>query len=96
MATKKQRYRPDLSNLDNVAAEVGKIYRLMRNGEIPVQDGSKYTYVLREMFSMMEKIKTTSAIEELERKINALTEGQHVGTDAEVEEIGKSLRGDRG
>lgn len=93
MSQKKTRYRPQLATLDNVAAEVGKIYRLMRNGDIPVQDGSKYTYVLREMFSMMEKIKTTTAIEELEAKINTLMEGNDVGTDSEVEEIGKILRG---
>ncbi|WP_319466990.1 hypothetical protein [uncultured Pseudodesulfovibrio sp.] len=97
MATKKPRYRPQLATLDNVAAEVGKIYRLMRNEEIPVQHGSKYVYVLQQMFTMMKDIKTSTAIEELENKINMLMEGQtSVGTDREIEEIGESLRGNRG
>lgn len=93
MSTKKTRYRPDLSTLDNVAAEVGKIYRLMRNAEIPVNDGSKYCYVLREMFSMMEKIKTVRSIEELEAQIALLKEGQtHVGNDDEIAEIAEGLQ----
>ncbi|MEZ7195569.1 hypothetical protein [Pseudodesulfovibrio karagichevae] len=94
MTTKKTRYRPDLSTLDNVAAEVGKIYRLMRNDEIPVQDGSKYTYVLREMFSMMEKLKSTAAIEKLEADIQALKEGRVVGDDTDVEAAAKAIHGD--
>jgi hypothetical protein len=89
-----QRYRPQLATLDDVTSEVAKIYRLMRNGEIPVQDGSKYVYVLRELFCMREKIVTTTAIAELEQKINALMEGQYVGTGNEVEEVAESLRGD--
>lgn len=89
-----QRYRPTLATLDDVTSEVAKIYRLMRNGEIPVQDGSKYVYVLRELFCMREKIVTTTAIEELQQKVNALMEGQHVGTGSEIEEIAASLRGD--
>lgn len=94
MATKKSRYRPDLSTLDNVAAEVGKIYRLMRNSEIPVNDGSKYCYVLREMFSMMEKIKSTAAIEQLEADIQALKEGNIVGNDTDIEAAAKAIHGD--
>jgi len=89
-----QRYRPALATLEDVASEVAKVYRMMRNGEIPVQDGSKFTYVLRELFSMREKIVTATAIEELQQKVNALMEGQHVGTGSEIEEIAASLRGD--
>lgn len=89
-----QRYRPTLATLDDVTSEVAKIYRLMRNGEIPVQDGSKYVYVLRELFCMREKIVTTTAIAELEQKINALMEGQYVGAGNEVEEVAECLRGD--
>ncbi|MGE4193297.1 MAG: hypothetical protein AB7E51_07905 [Pseudodesulfovibrio sp.] len=94
MTTKKTRYRPDLSTLDNVAAEVGKIYRLMRNAEIPVNDGSKYTYILRELFSMMEKLKSTAAIEKLEADIQALKEGRVVGDDTDVEAAAKAIHGD--
>ena len=93
MATKKQRYRPKLASLDDIANELAKVYREVRNDEVPVRDAGKICYLLRELFSMRKEIKTVSAIEALEADIQALKEGRtDVGTGSEIEEITRGLR----
>lgn len=94
MAKKKPRYRPKLSDLNDIANELAKVYREVRNGEVEAKDAGKICYLLRELFSMRKEIKTVSAIEQLEADIQALKEGQHVGSDAEIEKISARIHGD--
>lgn len=96
MAKKKARYRPKLASLDDIANEVAKVYREVRNGIIPAKDSGKICYILQQLFSMRKDIKTAQTMEELEAKINALTEGRYVGTEAEIDEVRDSLRGSCG
>lgn len=57
--------RIHLNNLEAIRVEAGKVYRDMRHGVIPTQDGTRLVYVLGEIRKMFESI-------DLEKRIAAL------------------------
>lgn len=55
----------NLHNLEAVRREMSRVYRDMRNGTVPTQDGARLVYVLGEVRKMFEAV-------DLEKRIAAL------------------------
>lgn len=58
----------DLMKLENVAREMAKIYRATRRGELPSQEGTRLTYILRQLGDMLELVDLEQRVEALERQ----------------------------
>ncbi len=61
--------RLNLSSVEDVRREMGRVYRDMRSAKIDTQDGTRLVYVLDRMLKAFELI-------DFERRISAL-EGEH-------------------
>ena len=59
--------RLNLNDLDGVRREMAKVYKDMRGGVIPSQDGTRLVYVLGELRKMFEVCELEKRIEALER-----------------------------
>jgi len=57
--------RINLNDLEGVRREMARVYRDMRGGCVPTQDGARLVYVLGELRKMFE-------ITELERRLTAI------------------------
>ena len=57
----------DLMKLRNVAKEVTKVYRQMRRGEIPSQEGTRAVYVLGKLADVLELVEVVDRLEQLEK-----------------------------
>lgn len=62
--------RIDLKTLEQVRAEMARIYRDMRQGRIESQDGTRYAYVLDRVAKLIE-------LGDLERRLDQLEEHIH-------------------
>jgi len=58
--------RLNLNDLDGVRREMAKVYKDMRGGAIPSQDGTRLVYVLGELRKMFEVCELEKRIELLE------------------------------
>lgn len=58
-----------VTNLQGIAREMGSVYREMRKGTLPLEAGTKLTYVLLSMSKVVE-------VGLLEQRIEALEKGQ--------------------
>ena len=58
-----------VTNLQGIAREMGSVYREMRRGTLPLEAGTKLTYVLLSMSKVVE-------VGLLEQRIEALEKGQ--------------------
>jgi len=58
--------RLNLNDLDGVRREMAKVYKDMRGGVIPPQDGTRLVYVLGELRKMFELCELEKRIEALE------------------------------
>ena len=61
--------RLPLNTLDDVRLEMAKVYRSMKGGSLPSQDGTRLVYVLAE-------IKKTILMNEIDVRIRKLEEAQ--------------------
>ncbi len=66
--TKGNRYRCKLDTMQNVKAEMAKIYRESRSGVIEVQDGTKFVWMLQAVAKVIEGSDLEKRIEILEGK----------------------------
>jgi len=57
-----------LSNLNHVADELARVYRGMRSGEIPPENGSRYSYVLQTLAKVLEAAEFEKRISALEKR----------------------------
>lgn len=60
--------RINLNNLDGLRREMARVYRDMRGGRVPTQDGARLVYVLGELRRVFE-------VCDLEKRIAALEGG---------------------
>lgn len=58
--------RLNLNDLDGVRREMARVYKDMRGGSIPSQDGARLVYVLGELRKMFEACELEKRIEALE------------------------------
>ena len=58
--------RLNLKDLDGVRREMARVYKDMRGGSIPSQDGARLVYVLGELRKMFEACELEKRIEALE------------------------------
>jgi hypothetical protein len=58
--------RIDLATIDDVRLEMAKVYREMKSGDIPTQDGTRLAYVLAQIGRLIEANDTQRRIEALE------------------------------
>ena len=58
-----------LEKLISVRREMGKVYRLMRNGSLPTDEGSRLIYALREIGKLLELERLETRITVLERQL---------------------------
>ena len=58
-----------LTTVGNVRSEMGKVYRLARAGNMPINDMTKFVYALREIGRIIES-------SDLEARLNALEQAQ--------------------
>lgn len=63
--------RINLNNLDGLRREMARVYRDMRGGRVPTQDGARLVYVLGELRRVFE-------VCDLEKRLAAL-EGENDG-----------------
>jgi len=56
----------NLSNLDGIRREMAKVYKDMRRGSVPSQDGTRLVYVLGELRKVFEACELEKRIEALE------------------------------
>jgi len=56
-----------LHSLQSVRAEAGRVYRDMRTGKLPCQEGTRLVYVL-------DRIREMIVVDEFERRLEALEE----------------------
>jgi len=56
----------NLNNLDGIRREMAKVYKDMRRGSIPSQDGTRLVYVLGELRKVFEACELEKRIEALE------------------------------
>ena len=57
--------RMDLKTIDDVRLEMARVYRAMKHGDIPTQDGTRLTYVLAQIGRLIE-------VHEIERRLAEL------------------------
>ena len=60
----------DLSKLSNVAKEIVRIYRDMRHQRITSQEGTRATYVLRQLADVLELAEIERRLEAIEKRLN--------------------------
>lgn len=65
--------RINLNDLDGLRREMARVYRDMRGGRVPSQDGARLVYVLGELRKVFEAC-------DLEKRIAALEGGNHGNT----------------
>lgn len=65
--------RVNLHDVDSVRREMSKVYRDMRMGAIPTQDGTRLVYVLAEIGKMFVAVELEGRISLLEQSQNAST-----------------------
>jgi hypothetical protein len=63
------RQRTPLKRLEDVKRELGRVYRAMKSGEIPHEDGTKRAFVLGQLGKVIE-------MADLERRLDALEKRQ--------------------
>ncbi len=56
----------DLLTLPAIARELGRVYRAMRRGELPTQDGTRLAYVLRQLSDVLALLQLEGRIKALE------------------------------
>ena len=56
----------NLNNLEAARREMARVYRDMRGGAIPTQDGARLVYVLGELRKLFEAVDLENRIKELE------------------------------
>lgn len=59
----------DLRNLESVRREMGKVYREMRSGALPPEQGTRLVYVLDRIGKLIEVEQVEQRLNELERKL---------------------------
>ena len=58
--------RVDLATIDDVRLEMAKVYREMKSGDIPTQDGTRLTYVLSQIGKLIEAHELQGRVDALE------------------------------
>ncbi len=59
----------DLRNLESVRREMGKVYREMRSGELPPEQGTRLVYVLDRIGKLIEVEQIEQRMNELEKRL---------------------------
>ena len=62
---------PKLATLIDCRKEMGKVYREMRAGKVPCQDGTKLTYVLGAIAGLIESSDLATRVEALEQALRS-------------------------
>ena len=58
-----------LKTLDDVRIEMAKVYRDMKGGKLPTQDGTRFVYVLSQIGRVIEADQITERVEAVERTL---------------------------
>jgi hypothetical protein len=58
-----------LKTLDDVRVEMAKVYRDMKTGKLPTQEGTRLTYVLAQIGRVIEIDKVATRVEAVERAL---------------------------
>jgi len=87
----------DLTKLTSVAREIARIYRAVRRGQMRSEEGTKATYILRQLAHVLEVTQIEKRLNEMERQLlgNNLPEpiepdgsdkgnGDPIGADADT------------
>lgn len=69
------RQRTPLKRLEDVKRELGRVYRAMKSGEIPHEDGTKRAYVLDQLGKVMQMADLERRMDAMERKQAQLLPG---------------------
>ena len=73
MKTKKKQETPTpriaaLNKMSGIMAEMGKVYREARRGELDIEKATKFTYMLREMRVALESTEIEKRMDALEQE----------------------------
>jgi hypothetical protein len=68
--------RTPLNNLENVKRELARVYRRVKAGELPSEEGSKRAYILSTLGKIIEAA-------DLERRIAVLEQGRVLSTNGQ-------------
>ncbi len=60
--------RVDLKTIDDVRLEMARVYRAMKQGDIPTQDGTRLAYVLSQIGRLIEVHEIERRLEDLENR----------------------------
>lgn len=69
------RQRTPLKRLEDVKRELGRVYRAMKSGEIPHEDGTKRAFVLGQLGKVIEMADLEQRLDRLERQQARLIPG---------------------
>ena len=69
------RQRTPLKRLEDVKRELGRVYRAMKSGEIPHEDGTKRAFVLGQLGKVIEMADLERRLDRLERQQARLIPG---------------------